>query len=110
MNNSKLIENAPLVEDVVDLKPMLRQRETELAEIIEALESISQSKYWKVLLTKVFNKDLGSLQTRLEDEKNPTEIYRLQGEIKRAKTLDLQKKLQVYRQDLQNTRKNLNGN
>lgn len=111
MNNSKFVVDQVSLsrEEAVDFKPLLRQRETELITIIEALEHISGSEYWIVLYEKVFNKDLSSLQTRLESEKNPTEIYRLQGEIKRAKTLDLAKKLQAYRSDLQNVRNQINA-
>ena len=98
MNNS--IVHSLELEPKVDLKPALTRLETDLIVIIEALEHISGSKYWKVL-EQVFNKDLVSLSIQLENEKNPTEIYRLQGEIRRAKKLDLAKQLQVRKVELQ---------
>jgi methionine salvage enolase-phosphatase E1 len=113
MNNSKIaIDNVSLeMDDQVDNKPMLRQRETELVGIIEALEHVSGSNYWKLLQDKVLNGVLESLQHRLRNEKNPTEIYRLQGQIVWAeKYTDLDKLAQVYRNDLQNIRKQLNAN
>lgn len=110
MNNSKMIENVSLEIDMpIDLKPMMRQRETELVEIIEALEHISGSQYWKVL-EKMFNKDFESLQNRLRNEKNPTEIYRLQGKLAETEKFNLGKELQAYRLELQNIRNKLNAN
>jgi hypothetical protein len=111
MNNSQIaIDNVSLSEEeVLDTKPLLRQRETELIEIIEGLEHISSSRYWKVI-ERVFIKDFNSLQKQLRNEKNPTEIYRLQGRITQAEKTDLSILLQAARLELQNLRKNLNAN
>jgi|SRR3990167_1243333 len=113
MNNSKIaIDNISLdMEETLDIKPMLRQKETELTEIIEAIEHISGSDYWKILQNKVLNGVLENLQHRLRSEKNPTEIYRLQGQIVWAeKYTDLDKMTQAYRQELSNVRSKLNEN
>lgn len=111
MNNSKLIiENVSLAEEeVFNKEPLLRQKETELIKMIEALEHVNNSGYWKEI-EKVFIKDFNSLQKQLRNEKNPTEIYRLQGRINQAEKFDLEPMLQASRQELQNIRKMLNGN
>lgn len=109
MNNSKIALDNVLEESKVDISPSLRQKETEILAIIEALEHIGGSNYWKVL-EQHFNKDLALLQLQLEKEKNPTEIYRLQGQIKQAKKLDFVREVQVYRLDLERVRNQLHGN
>lgn len=111
MNNSKLaIEHVSLAEEeVFDIKPTLRQRETELIVVVEALEHISNSNYWKSI-EKIFIKDFESLQKKLRNEKNPTEIYRLQGRINQAEKFDLEPMLQASRMELQLIRKQLNAN
>lgn len=112
MNNSKFaIEyNALTEEEAVDQKPMFRQRETDLVEIIEALRHIRASNYWKVLEAKVFTKEFNSLQKQLRNEKNPTEIYRLQGRITQAEKFDLEKELQAREMELRRIREQINAN
>jgi hypothetical protein len=110
MNNSKIaIDNISIdFEEPLDTKPMLRQKETELLEIIEAIEKIGASAYWKLLQDKVFNGVMEALQNRIRSEKNPTEIYRLQGQIVWAeKYSDLSKLAQAYRNELTLNRKRL---
>jgi hypothetical protein len=111
MNNSLVIETMTLeTESVIDFKPHLRSRETELINIIEAIDSVSASSHWKLLQEKVFNGVMDSLQSRIRSEKNPTEIYRLQGQIGWAeKYSDLSKLSQAYRKELSNVRNKLNG-
>lgn len=110
MNNSKIAIHSLELEEQIDLTPALNRMETDLIEIVEALEHINESKYWKMLVEKIFNKDLSLLSVQLENEKNPTEIYRLQGEIRRAKKLDLAKQLQVRKGELQRIKEQKNGN
>ena len=54
MNNAKLIENTLLQEEPADVKPMLRARQEKIARIIEAIDSLAQSDYWKLLENEVF--------------------------------------------------------
>lgn len=112
MNNSKIaIEYAPLAEEAPkDYKATYRQRETELIEIIEALKNINSSKYWQIIQAEVFEPELKNLQKQLNDENNPTKMYRLQGEIKRAEKLNLSSRLQAYELELQSIRSKLNAN
>lgn len=112
MNNSKIaIDSISLTdEEELDTTPALRQRETELAQIIEALEHINGSNYWKLLQDKIFQGILDSLQSRLAREKEPIEMYRLQGQIKWAeKYPDLLKLADGYRNELINIRKKLHA-
>ena len=109
MNNS-LISIETLEDKAVDFSPVLRNRQTELTEIIEALRNISASKYWKVLEAKVFTKEFNSLQKKLRNEKNPTEIYRLQGRIVQAEKLNLEKELQACESELKRIKDQLNAN
>ena len=110
MNNS-VIEQYSLTEEVVvDIKPQLRKREQELTEIIESIHKVAASNYWKLLEQKVFGGIVTGLHNRLIAEKNPTEIYRLQGQIVWAeKYSDFTKLAQVYENELLNIRKKLDA-
>lgn len=109
MNNSQIAQDALiglLQEAPSDRLPILRKRETELTELIEALDHIRSSNYWKVI-QRHFAKDLERLVIQLKREKDTTEIFRLQGEITRAEKLDLDKTTESYRQELSGVRKQL---
>lgn len=109
MNNSQILMTSLTVTEEVDTAPLLREKERELLQIIEALGSISASDYWKLLEEKVFNGVVDSLQAKLRSEKNPTEIYRLQGQIMWAeKYTDLTKVAQAYKNELTSIRNRLN--
>ena len=68
-----------------------REQGTRLTEVIEALQNIQSSSYWKVLKQYVFDVDLEKAKRRLVNSKDTTEIFRLQGEIEWGEKLDLQK-------------------
>lgn len=107
MNNSFL----QLEVEEVDITPQLRVRERELLEIIEAFKKVSASEYWKLLRIKVFDGVVDSLHRKLIGEKNPTEMYRLQGQIVWAeKYADLDKMAQAYENELKSVRKKLYAN
>lgn len=108
MNNSLLqLEE----EQEVDITPQLRARERECMEIIEAIRRVAVSDYWQVLKVKVFDGIVTSLHNRLINEKNPTEMYRLQGQIVWAeKYSDLEKMTQAYENELKSLRNKLNAN
>lgn len=105
MNNALLqIE----IEETVDISPHLRVRERELLEILDAIKRVSSSDYWQVLKNRVFDGVVSSLQKKLVAEKNPTEMYRLQGQIVWAeKYADLTKISQVYENELKSVRAKL---
>jgi len=105
MNNSKFtIED---VLDSTDIKPALRQREEELVKLIDALDHIRASNYW-IIIKRKFDEDLSKLINQLKTEKDPTEIFRLQGQITRAEKLDLDKTAEEHRNELSGLRRKLN--
>lgn len=81
MNNSFITMEEVLVETERDISPILRERQAQLADIIEALEHISSSSHWKVLQKYVFDVELDRAKRMLISSKDTTEIFRLQGEI-----------------------------
>ena len=109
MNNALVLNENTLKSEEKDNSPLLIKRAEELGDIIEALQNIINSNSWKVLQKYEFEGDLSSLRENLEDEKDPVKMYRLQGEIKRAKKYSLDKLLVEKRAELQRIKVNLNG-
>lgn len=92
-----------------DKEPYLRARQTELTEIIEAIDNIKASSYWKILQTKIFDDVARSLQSKIRSETNTTELFRLQGQLGWAdKFCDFNKLAKVYRLELEKVNKQLN--
>lgn len=110
MNNSLSIE---LVEDSIPetRQELLRERDSKLVRIIEALDAIMQSNEWRTLKEEVFDDVLLSVGKRLEletakPEVSLSEIYRLQGERKWAKQYSRLEVLRDrYRTELASIRK-----
>lgn len=112
MNNSKLsIDNVGLeIKPEVDKTPWLRQREESLLETIDAIQKISSSSYWKILKNNIFDGLSESLKKSLANEKDEKEIYRLQGQLIWAmKFADFGELVEVYKKELTNIRKQING-
>lgn len=108
MNNGLIIEGESLQDrPEKDISPQLRARMQELTDIIEALQNIGSSSYWKVLQKYEFDDTLSHLLVELGKEEDTVKIYRLQGEIKRAKKYVLDKLLIDRRQELERIRKQL---
>lgn len=110
MNNAKIaIENVSLeIEKPVDVMPMLRKRAEELTDIIEAINAIRGSSYWKTLEQKVFSGVTSALYKKLENESDEKEIFRLQGQIRWAeKYSDLSKLSDVYNEELKRIKKQI---
>lgn len=103
-NNSNIAKNSIALEEKKDITPWLYEQETEFSVIIEALNNINSSSYWKVLCQKVFNNTADILQRKIEEEKDEKEIYRLQGRIAERKSLDLPKLIELYRTQLSKIR------
>ena len=102
MNNAFINKEIPEEESSV----LLREKVDKTTEIIEALQNIAGSSYWKVL-ENVFEVDLAKAKSRLAKEKDTTEIFRLQGEIRWGEKFDLEKLLEKYRNELLGIRKQL---
>lgn len=106
MNNARII-----VEDVnqqeKDSSAIYRERLEQLTNIIEALQNVAESNYWKTLQKYVFNVDLSKAKRRLAKEKDTVEIFRLQGQIEWGDKLNLETLLNKYREELISIKKKL---
>lgn len=105
MNNARIIMED--VNEEISATPILRQKAERLTEIVEALQHIATSSYWKVLRQNVFDVDLDKAKRRLALEKDTTEIFRLQGEIRWGDKFSLEKLLQTKQDELTAIRKKL---
>src|SRR4051812_8320783 len=85
MNNSELNTEQEEV-TLNDQIPWLRNRDSELVRIIEALGRLSNTKDWSTLKNYVFDGVTENLERRLASEAskmplNDKEIYKLQGQL-----------------------------
>lgn len=85
----------------------LREQSVQLTELVEALQHIAGSSYWKVLKQQIFDVDLAKAKRRLQEASDTIEIFRLQGEIRWAKKFNLEKLLVDKRNELQAIRKKM---
>lgn len=108
MNNALYTENSLSEEQPADIKPMLRARQEEIVKIIEAIDSISQSEYWKLLEAKVFQTSLNSCVNQICVEKDDKQVARLQGKIEiLSKYADFKGFSEAYRLELKNIERSL---
>lgn len=108
MNNSDLPDNLFKEEPKVDNKPFLMKRADELTDIIEAIDSISQSNYYKLLEEKVFADSLQSLVNQLVNEKDNQKRDWLQGAIAiMSKYADFRKFSEAFRLELKKVKEQL---
>ncbi len=106
MNNALIIDNK--LEEMTEVpSALLRERATQLADIIDALQSIGSSSHWKVLQKYVFEVDLDKAKRRLAKEKDTTEMFRLQGELRWEDRISLDKLTAKYRGELQAIRQKI---
>lgn len=73
-----------------EIKVQLRERQTELVKIIEALAKLEGSKEWGTLKDLVYSKSLVAIERQMLNENmaqtiNTDKLYRLQGEWAWAK-------------------------
>lgn len=109
MNNAFILKEDVLKEDSKnDPSPLLHQRAEQLTEMIEALENIGSSSYWKVLKKFVFDVDLAKARRSLAKEKDTTEMFRLQGEIRWGEKLSIENLLVKYRNELVTIKSKIN--
>lgn len=115
MNNSKFALDSFEMEKstVVDVTPMLREEESNLVNVIEALNEVSQSKGWSSLKNRVFDGVVEKLEKDLlseakKDDRDLIKQASLTGQLVWAKKYsDLDGLTEVYRQRLTNVRKQL---
>lgn len=72
-------------ENINDVNKLLRERQTELINIIEAFDKLEQSKEWQTIKDLIFNKSLSAIERQIQNEALAPEIdtnklYKLQGE------------------------------
>ncbi len=103
MNNAYVNE----MKEEKDVSPIYREKSEQLTTLIEALQHIAGSSYWKALQKYVFDVDLDKAKSRLAKEKDTTEIFRLQGEIRWGEKFSLENLLTKYRDELTAIRKKL---
>lgn len=110
MNNSFVARQNIEEEPVIDRKPMLRQRETEILELLEAIKGLRSSGLWNVLQAGIILPQRELLARRLRNEKDPVEMYRIQGNLAGIeKSTDLARMESSLRNELETIRRQLNG-
>lgn len=113
MSNSKIVidEVTLSLDESFDNTERLREKESTLLKIIEALEGIKVSEDWSTLKLLIFDSLLENLEKRLKSESEqlelkPNQIHQLQGQLFWArKYADLDKLTNMYRVELANIRK-----
>ena len=68
-----------------EIKKLLREKQTELINIISALDKLEQSKEWQTIKELVFNKSLLAIERQIQNEAlaikiDTDKLYKLQGE------------------------------
>lgn len=109
INAFTTMEDTLKEERVIDFSPELRERAQQLTDVIEALQKIESSVYWKVLQKYVFEVDLDKAKRRLAKEKDTIEMFRLQGEIRWGEKFHLASLNEKYRNELQAIKQKLNA-
>lgn len=113
MNNSKIAfdEVSLSLEEPVDNTEHLRERESQIIRILEAIAVIRTSEAWITLRSLIFDNTVESLEKRLKTEAekleiNQPEINHLQGQLLWArKYVDLDKLASSFKVELSNIRK-----
>jgi len=111
MNNA-FIDEPDLV---IDTTVLLRERQTELTNLIEAINELAKNEAWKTLKKLLFDGLVEKIERQLNAEVkktqlNPIEIYRLQGQLSWAKRYsDIYKLAETYKQELNQITKKLNA-
>lgn len=110
MNNAKLTQDSLAEEQPIDIAPMLRTRQEEIARIIEAIDSISHSNHWKLIEEQVFKASLNSAVNQICIEKDDRKVAYLQGKIEvLSKYADFKGFSEAYRLELKNIEQKLKG-
>lgn len=106
MENKEVLNNP-------DKSVVLRQQETKLIKLIEAIERVAHTSDWKLLKDYLFDGLNSSLERRLSQEASKDNIdsatiYRLQGQLIWARKFsDFKKLADSFRSELSNIRKQL---
>lgn len=117
MNNSKIaLDFVTLSEDLKpSLEPSLKERESKVVRILEAIRELSDSGSWLVLKAEVFDDMTLSLEKAIKSEaekENPDTnlLNRITGQLMWARRYsDLSKLESVFRVELKGLRQKLYG-
>lgn len=116
MNNSKFaLDSLTLSDEVLDTKPLLREREAKLMRTLEAIQGVTRTKEWSTLKTELFDglTDALNKQISAEAQKETPDglkLNRLAGQLKWAeKYSDLNRLGDAFRLELNNLRQQLYG-
>jgi hypothetical protein len=109
MNNAFMIDGTLAEDSSPDVSPLRNKRMQDLTDIIEALQHIAGSSYWKVLQQYIFDVDVAKARKSLTKETDTTELFRLQGEIRALERYALEAMLDKYRNELETIRKQINA-
>lgn len=115
-NNSKFALDQAILEETpeIDRKPWLRERESELTNIIGALRNVSQSEDWRSLKNRVFDGVVEKLEKDLlteakKDSPDSLVLARVNGQLVWAKKYaNLEGLAEFFSNELTNIRKQLN--
>lgn len=108
MNNALLTIDEP---EVINKEPSLREEESKVVRIIEALNRVAQSSDWLTLKELIFDEVVDNLDKQIsseakKDQINTTTLHRLQGQLVWAKKYaDLESLTNFYRTRLIGIRK-----
>lgn len=105
-----MVQDVPLTLEESDKTELLRERESTLIRIIEAIENIAQLPEWSTLKTLIFDSRIEHLEKQLKSESeqnklNESEVYRLQGRLFEARKYNLETLQKMYRDELTNIKK-----
>ena len=94
-----------------DSDQKLRDRQTELVLILEAIDEVLKTKGWQTLKELVLDKEVERIERLLlseakSEEPNHKVLYRLQGELSKTRRLDLKSYAQVCQKELQGIKDN----
>lgn len=97
----------------VDSESKLRDRQSDLALIIEAIDETLKTKAWQTLKELVWDRDVERIERLLlveakSDEPNIGNLHKLQGELSRSKRYaDLKGYAEMLQKELQGIKDNL---
>ena len=94
-----------------DTQKNIRDRQTELVLIIEAIDEVLKTKGWQTLKELVWDKEVERIERLLLSEAKGSEInfgtiFRLQGELQRTRRYDLRSYAEMLKKELQGIKEN----
>lgn len=104
MNNAFAAQQEEIKDPKV-IEELVKMAE-EKTKIVEALYNIANSDFWKVI-ERIFDADLDKARRSLAKERDTTEMFRLQGDIRSLEKYNLEKMFHKYRSELETITKKI---